>query len=250
MLPRDEEKTGGQLDIIGGLLLAVGVVGVLLAPTEASRSGWGSPLAVTGIVMAVIAFTVLASRQRRVTSPFIPLELVRNGTFVALGTMSFLVMAANFGPIVGLPIMLAAFNGSSALEIGVVLVPGAVLSAVSGVVAGRLVDSVGSRPLARVGGLLMLIAVLGLSTVAGDTVWLASLFVGVLGTGFGLVNTPLATAVTRVVRPQLLGTALGVNSMLFFIGASIGVAALFGFSAADAGTSLNPLHDGGAIGFQ
>ena len=249
VLPRDEDRASGRFDIIGGVLLAVAVAGLLLAPTEASRSGWASPLAVTGIATAVIAFIVLALHQQKVSSPFIPLEFVRNRTFVALGAMSFLVMAASFGPIVSLPIMLAAFNGSSALEIGVALVPGAVLSAVSGVVAGRLVDSVGSRPLIRVGGLLMLIAVLGLSTVAGDSVWLASLFVGVLGTGFGLVNTPLATAVTRVVRPQLLGSALGVNSMLFFIGASIGVAALLGFSAADTGASLNPLHHGLASGF-
>ena len=95
----------------------------------------------------------------------------------------------------------------------------------------------------------MLVAVLALSSVAGSDVWHINLFAGLLGAGFGLVNTPLATAVSRVVRPQLLASGLGINSMLFFIGGSLGAAALLAFSAADGASSLNPLHEGAASGF-
>ena len=95
----------------------------------------------------------------------------------------------------------------------------------------------------------MLLAVLGLSSFAGDEEWLIAVFGGLLGAGFGLVNTPLATSLSRVVQPQVLASALGINSMLFFIGGSIGAAALLGFSATDAGSSLNPVHEGVAAGF-
>ncbi len=249
ILPRDEETIGGELDIVGGLLLAVAVVGLLLAPSEGSRSGWTSPLALTGIVMAVAAFIALAWHQGRSVSSFIPQEFLRNAKFVAFVAMSFLVMGANLGPLIALPILLAAFNGSTALEVGLILLPGAVLTAASGVIAGRLVDRVGARPLARIGGVSMLVAVLALSSAAGGDVWQISLFAALLGGGFGLVNTPLATSVSRVVRPQLLASGLGINSMLFFIGGSLGAAALLAFSVTDARASLNPLHDGVASGF-
>jgi MFS family permease len=97
--------------------------------------------------------------------------------------------------------------------------------------------------------MIMLIAIVGFSGIAGDSEWKISIFAGLMGAGFGLINTPLATAVTRVVEPRLLGSALGVNSMSFFIGGSLGTAILLGFSTSDATSSLNPLHDGAASGF-
>ena len=249
VLPRDGETAGGDLDVLGGLLLGATVVGLVLAPSEGSRSGWLSPLAVLGGVMAVAGFAALAWQQRRSAAPFIPREFVGDAKFVAFVTMSLLVMAANAGPLIGLPIMLAAFNGSTPLEIGVVLLPAAVLTGLSGVVSGRLVDRVGARALARAGGLLMLVAVLALSSAAGGAAWQISLYAGLLGLGFGLVNTPLATAVSRAVRAQLLASGLGINSMLFFVGGSLGAAALLAFSTAGGTASLNPLHDGAAAGF-
>ena len=70
----------------------------------------------------------------------------------------------------------------------------------------------------------MLLAVLGLSTYAGSSVWLIATFVGILGAGYGLVNTPLAATVSRIVRSQVLASALSINSMLFFLGGSLGAA--------------------------
>jgi MFS family permease len=99
------------------------------------------------------------------------------------------------------------------------------------------------------GGIVMLAGVIGLSSGAGGSeIWM-SVYAGLLGLGFGLVNTPLATKVTRVVPSGLLSTALGVNSMAFFVGGSVGAAVLLGFSSAAGSASINPLHSGVAIGF-
>ena len=249
ILPRDEEIAGGHLDIIGGVLLAIAIVGILVAPTEAAKSGWGSTCALGGIGIAVVALLAMVRHQRSASEPFIPNEFVQNRRFNALVSMSFLVMATNMAPLIGLPIMLALVNGLSAIEIGIVLLPGAILTALTGVLSGTLVDSVGTKILAKLGGMLMLAAIVGFSGFAGDSEWKISVFAGLMGAGFGLINTPLATAVTRVVEPRLLGSALGVNSMLFFIGGSLGTAILLGFSTSDASSSVNPLHDGVANGF-
>lgn len=129
-------------------------------------------------------------------------------------------------------------------EVGVVLLPGAVLTAVAGVAAGWLVDRVGARPLAQAGLAAMLLALLGLSTYAGNSLVMTSVFAGLLGAGFSLVNTPLATAVSRVVRMRRLASAMNFNSMLFFIGGSFGAAVLIGIVTAGGADSLNPIHSG------
>lgn len=249
VLPRREERVEGHLDIPGGLLLALVVVGVLIAPSQASQNGWASGPAIGGVVLAVVSLGLFVIQQRRATSPFIPAEFRRNTRFIALAAMSFLLMAANAGLLIGLPILLAIFNQTSVLTIGLVMLPGAALSAVSGVAAGRLIDRIGAPTLMKFGGAVMLIGIVGLSAEAGGSLWLMSAYAGFIGAGLGFVNTPLATTVTRIVPTKLLSSALGVNSMLFFVGGSVGAAILLGFSTAAGTTPLNPLYTGKAIGF-
>ena len=54
ILPKDEERSGANLDLVGGVALGLLVGGVVLIPTEGARSGWLSPLVLTGAVMAFI----------------------------------------------------------------------------------------------------------------------------------------------------------------------------------------------------
>ena len=72
ILSKDEERSGGSLDIVGGVALALLVGGALLVPTEGPRSGWSSPLVLTGAVLATIGVVSLLARQLTASSPFIP----------------------------------------------------------------------------------------------------------------------------------------------------------------------------------
>ena len=252
ILPGDDERTGGTLDVIGGIALALLVVGALLVPSEGARSGWSSALVVVGGVGAIIGLIVLIIRQVAASSPFIPRELLRNYRYDALLGMSFSVMAAYGAPLMGIPILLATIHALSPIEIGVTMLPGAVSSSVFGVLAGRLTDARGARLPTWLGSPLMLFAVLGLSTYAGRSVWVIAIFAGILGAGFGLMNTPMAATVSRIVRGQVLASGLSVNSMLFFLGGGFGTAGLIAVVTSRAGpaaNSLNPLHSGEAAGF-
>lgn len=252
ILPRDEDRTGGKLDLLGGTALALLVIGALLVPSEGVRSGWSSPLVLTGAVMAVIGLISLAARQLTTDSPFIPTEFLRNSRYVALAGMSFLLMAANMAPLIGLPILLAGLHSLSFLEVGLALLPAAISSSVFGVLAGRLTDRKGARLPARIGLPLMLLAVLGLSTYTGSSVWAIAAFAGILGAGFALVNTPLAATIAGIVRGQVLASALSINSMFFFLGGSLGTAVLLAVATSRGGggsSPLNPLHSGVGTGF-
>ena len=104
VLPRDEDRARGHLDIVGGVALAVLVGGVLLVSTEGPRSGWSSLLVLAGAIIAIIGLVALPARQLTAGSPFIPREFLRSSRYVALVWMSFSVMAANLAVLIGLPI--------------------------------------------------------------------------------------------------------------------------------------------------
>ena len=252
ILPPDEGSARGKLDIPGGAALGLMVAGMLLIPSEGARSGWTSTLVVTGAIAAGIGFVALSARQLKASSPFIPREFLRSSRYIALVVMSFSIMMAYLAPIIALPILLFTLHELSPLEVGLVMVPGGIFSSGFAVVAGRLTDWKGARLPSRIGAPLMLLAVLGLSTYAGSSIWAMSAFVGVLGAGFGLVNTPLAATVSRIVRGQMLSSALGINSMLFFLGGSFGTAGFIAVVTSlggDSGSRFNPLHSGSGAGF-
>lgn len=190
LLTPDENRAGGSLDWLGGLALALLVGGAMLIPAEGARSGWSSSLVTVGAASVVIGLAVLSARELTADSPFIPEEFLRNSRYVALVWMSFSVMAANLAPLIGLPIFLSTIHRLSTLEVGLVLLPSAVSTSVAGIVAGRIMDRCGARLPIWGGSPLMLLAVLGLFTYAGTSVWVISVFAGILGAGFGLVNTP------------------------------------------------------------
>ena len=252
ILPRDEDRNTGKLDLVGGIALGLMVGGALLVPTEGARSGWSSSLVWTGAALAIVGLGALSARQLTAGSPFIPRELLHSSRYLALVWMSFSVMAANLAPLIGLPILLVTFHNLSPLEVGLVMVPGAVSSSVFGVLAGRVTDRQGARLPTWVGFPLMLLAVFGLSAYVGSSIWVIATFAGILGAGFGLVNTPLAATISRIVRGQMLASALSINSTLFFLGGSFGTAMVMAVATSrgvDGASPLNPLHSGAGAGF-
>ncbi len=250
-LPKVERRLGGDLDLIGGVGLGLMVAGILLVPSEGPRAGWTSNLVIIGGVSAVVGLVILFARQAFAVSPFIHRELLRNLRYLALTGMSFTLMAANLAPLVGIPILLAISHGLSSLEIGLVMLPGAVLSAGAGVLSGRLTDRTGPRLPVRIGSPAMLLALFGLSAYAGSSPWAIAAFAGLMGAGFGLINTPLAATISRLVSGEMLTAALSMNSMLFFLGGSVGTAVIMALATTSglADGSLNPLHSGQSNGF-
>lgn len=252
ILPGNEDRSREAIDLIGGVALALMVVGVFLVPSEAARSGWSSPLVLAGGAAAVIGLSLLTARQLTAGSPFVPREFLRSFRYVSILGMSFSIMAAYSAPLIGLPLLLTISHGLSALEVGLVMLPGAILSSVSGVLAGRLTDGRGARLPAWIGSPIMIAALLGLSASAGSSVWIIGTFMAVLGAGFGLMNTPLNVVVSRIVRGPMLASALSINSMVFFIGGGLGTAVLMAIATSKLGpgeSSVNPLHSGAGAGF-
>ena len=165
VLSQTEEQDNEPLDALGGILLALLVSSALLVVSEGTRSGWVSPQAIWGTVISIAAIIALTVRQRTAQFPFIPRELVQNRRYVLLVSMTFTVMAVNLAALVGLPLLLTSAHNLTVAQVGFVLLPGAMMTASLGVVAGRLVDRIGSRIPVRVGLAMMMLAMLGLSSM-------------------------------------------------------------------------------------
>ncbi len=247
-LPR-EVREPRSFDIWGGVFLAAGVASALFAVSEGGRSGLSASVIATGIGAAVAA-ALVAWRQRS-EAPFLPSVLVGSRPYLAAVSMAFCATGTYLAVLVGVPLMLTESAGLSPLEVGLVLLPGALTTAVSGVLAGWLVDRVGARIPTRVGAFLMGGVAAALSCIPGDDVVSVSIAAAVLALGYALLNTPIASAIGGMVPADVLPTALSLNAMVFFVGGSFGTAMMVGVSTLQGGNveAVNPLHSGVGVGF-
>lgn len=245
-LDRSEPTSIEPLDLVGGALFGLGTVATLFFVTRGSQSGWTDMLALISIVVAAIALVTFGVHQRHGATPFIPASLLTNRGYVLLTLLGFVITFANLAAQIGYPFLFSALHGMSTLEIGIALIPAALTTAIVGIAAGRLVDRIGAAIPVRLGASAMIAATVGLSGWVGTSRWAVAIIAMAFAAGFALVNTPLAAAVSLLVEPRDLASALSLNTMMFFIGGSFG-ATLFSSIVISTGPdadAINPLHDG------
>ena len=225
-VPRAHDRQRGSVDLVGGVLLAAGIVMLLLPLSQAARWGLGSARSLGCIVGAIVLMLTFLRVERRVRSPMLPLQLLRRSLVVAVGA-SVLVGAMTFVPLVVVPILLQArpaiVNGgglATPLVISLVyLLPGNVL--------GLAGTPIGSR-LARRRGVRTAFAVVGLTGLAGAVLPVAAPAAPwALVAGMFLPSSALYVyygALPAQVLPLVRRNDLGVANSLISLGRWVGAA--------------------------
>lgn len=252
VLPRGDISSDRRFDIVGGLLLAGALGGGLLFLTEGADSGWRSPLVLASAAVAILTFVGFAFRQATASAPFVPGELLRNGAYTWLCTVTLLLIGIIITVEVSVPLPLAKLGGLGATQIGLTLLPAALVTVVWGPAAGGIVDRFGvTLPLA-VGTAASAAAVALLSGFGvGGPAWATCVLVTIVGASATLAKIATATGVSLTVPKQSLASGIAVNEMVWISGTSVGTALFSAVVTArsDASTSLNPLHAGAGVGY-
>ncbi len=223
------EGTGAHLDLLGAALVAVTAGGVVLVIQSPST---GLVVAAVGVVFMVLGTPATAWRVRRRPHGFLPLSVIRNGTVVRSALAAAAIPAAWFALLIAVPAILLSV-GWEPYRVGLVLVPSAAIALFVPRVAGPLLISIGtiwSLALSSVvaSGALFLAAV-GAALVSWPLLAVAVVLVTF---AFGLGQPALSASVADAVESDVRGVALGVATLIFLIGGSVGSALVGGLGAA------------------
>lgn len=212
---------GGQVTLAGGLFLLV------LALLRGNEDGWTSTAIVLELSAAAVLLAAFVAIERRVREPMFPLALFRRPDFAGAQLAAFAISASFFAIFLYVTLYLQQILGLSAIEAGLVYIPGTlVMFVVSGATA-----SLGTRvhpgTLISV-GLVLVAAGMGLMLLAGEssswTVVLPGSIVAMIGTG--LFNPAVSGVALGSVPAHQSGLAAGVNDTFRQAGIAVGVAAL------------------------
>lgn len=252
MLPSGEMSEGGRLDWLGGLLLGAAVAGMLLSLTQGAETGWDTPLVVLSYGATLIAAMLFIVQQRVARSPFIPRSLLGTRTYVSLGAITLLLIGIYLTMESVAPLPLADAGGLSASQIGLVLLPPALLNAAWGSFAGKLVDSFGVRASLLTAAGTVAAGLFTLSAFGvGESILLTSGLISVVITGGTLARIAIIKGVSLVTPQEHLSSGISINEMVWMLGVSFGTAIFVTTAAArsDMSEGLNPLYSGGFTGY-
>jgi EmrB/QacA subfamily drug resistance transporter len=211
-----------------GVLTLTGGLGLLVfALLRGNEEGWGSATILASLAGAGALLCAFVAIEARVAQPMLPLRLFRNPSFTGAQVGAFGISASLFAMWLYMTLYLQQILGLSAIEAGLVYVPGTLLNFFVAGATASVGQKVSPRVLVAAGLALIGTGQALLTLVQVDSSWwlfLPGLLVAMFGTG--MFNPALSQVALSSAPPEQSGLAAGVNDMFRQAGIAVGVAAL------------------------
>jgi EmrB/QacA subfamily drug resistance transporter len=227
-VPESRAARTRALDPLGQILVIILLATLSYGIIEGPGHGWGSAriLACFGAAAAALA-AFLATEPRR-AEPLVDLRFFRSLPFSGAAVIAVSAMLAMGGFLFLMALYLQEVRGYSPLMAGLLLMPMALVMAVSAPLAGR---TIGNR-----GGPRIPLLIAGAGLIAGglaltrltdsSPIWYIIASGLIFGLGMGWVNAPITNSAVAGMPRSQAGVASGIASTSRQIGQSLGVAVM------------------------
>ncbi|QND52955.1 MFS transporter [Phyllobacterium sp. 628] len=213
-------------DLIGSVLIMIGLVGVTYAIKEFAKQKPLYEAALVAVIVGAVFLTLFVRRQLLAKQPMIDFSLFRNRRFSSGVAAAFIASLTLVGMELVLSQRFQLVMGLSPLEAGLLILPVPLAAFVAGPVAGLALPRLGSE---RILWISLLVAGLGIASLlyayeASPIVQISSLVV--LGFGFGAAMTAASSAVMLNTPEKSAGTVASIEEVSYELGGAMGVALL------------------------
>jgi len=225
--PEHQERPR-TIDYIGIALLAMSVGSLQYLLEYGQREDWfDSRLMIFLAVTSGITGIGLIWRELSTADPVIDFRVLKHRQ-MWVGTVLGVVMGVGlYASVFTLPVFLQSNLRMTAQQTGIVLLPGALATAVSMAIVGRLTNKFDARYLIAIGALLFAAAMIRLSRITGEsgsTDFFWSLIMR--GVGLGMMFVPLTTITLAELNHRELPQGTGLYNFFRQLGGSLGIAAI------------------------
>ncbi len=218
----------GRIDSVGaGLVVVLASCVVLLLETPSID--FATSVLIALATLAAAAATLLVLRIRRVPNGFIPAAVVRSRRYVLGALAALTLFGAYLAMLFAAPLLLLQDHDWTPTQLGLVLLPAAIMGALTARAVSRLIARRDPFRLTALCGLVsaagLLLAALGDGAPVETTLGLGMSLVGFMAAQVALVDR-----VPLMVEPEVRSIATGVFILIFLIGGALGSAAVAGLT--------------------
>jgi EmrB/QacA subfamily drug resistance transporter len=227
-LPRDQfapaDRAAG-IDVVGAILNAVGLTGLVYGLIEQQRLGPAHPVVVGSIAVGIGALVLFPLWESRSPHPMLPLRIFAARNF-AVGNLAtvFLYAGVSLGILI-VTLFLQETVRMTAWQAGLATLPIPVLSFLLARRFGASAGQRGPRWYMAVGPLLGAVGYLLMSSVDSPFDFWTQLLPGIVMFGFGLavVVSPLTATILAAVEPAQSGVGSAINNAVSRVAGLIAV---------------------------
>jgi DHA2 family multidrug resistance protein len=240
------EKPKGAVDWMGLGLLTAGLASLQYVLERGEHDDWFSSSTIVLLTITSVAtLTIFIWKTLRDRYPLVDLNVFRFRTFTIGNIMGIVMGFGLFGTALILPQFFQNILGFTAFDTGMALLPGAIATAISMLVVGRLMTRVDARILVGAGMIVFAWscwALGGLTAQAGywDIFWPRAY----QGLALGFLFVPLTTVMLGAVPIAELAGATGVSTLVRQLGGSFGIAILITLLTHESAVAWNVLASG------
>src|SRR6476646_11771373 len=222
----EHQERAETIDVTGFLLLATCVGSLQFMLEKGERYDWFDSRLVTWLaITSAASFILLIWRELTIDEPIINFRVLKSRQLAAGVSIAAVLGLALLGSIFVLPIYLQNLHGLTANQTGLVILPGAIASAVTMAFVGKNANRLDARVTVTIGAVFFFIAMWMLSRMTlasgpSETFWPLIL----RGVGLGLIFVPLTSASMAELKVTELAQGTGMFNLTRQLGGSLGIA--------------------------
>ncbi|MDR0199296.1 MAG: multidrug efflux MFS transporter [Streptococcaceae bacterium] len=217
-----------KLDILSLLESLAGFGLFLFGFTNVGNDGWGDfKNVILPIIVGLIIIAFFIFRQLHLKDPFLDLSVFKVRQF----TVATIAAAINTMAMMGVEMMLPTYiqnvHGLTALQSGLLLLPGSIMMALMSPIAGQIYDKFGARKLTLIGFILLSIGTLPYMFLTANTPEaFITITYWVRFVAIGLIMMPLITSGMNALPRDKAAQGSASNNTARMIASSVVVAIL------------------------
>jgi MFS family permease len=226
-IPESPVRVPGKVNWAAAALMTIGMSTVLLAVSETTTWGWGSPKTLGLILLGLLITAAWVAFEARSENPLVDMAMMRIRGVWTTNLAAFLLGAGMYASFIvfpqfaQLPKSTGFGFGASVVVSGLYLLPSTVGMTALGLFAGRISARFGSRAALIVGTAFTTLSFALLAVEHGHPVDFL-IAAGLLGIGIGLAFAALGNLIVQAVPSHQTGVASGMNTVMRTLGGALG----------------------------
>lgn len=230
-----------SFDAISVVLMSIGMFTLLYGMSSISSAD-SLLLSLGLIILGVVLIVIYVRRQFHLETPILQMRTFLVFEFRTTAIFLILMQAILIGMGVIFPLFVQNALGQSTSMSGLLMMPGVIIGACLGLIAGKLYDRYGVRGIALIGSAVLVIGAISYFFLSMDSTLLTvGLAYGLVSIGAQMLITPVNTWGMNAVHVEDVADGNAILSMVEQVGAAFGTAFLVSLSslATTAGNETN-----------
>ncbi|WP_333812544.1 MFS transporter [Timonella senegalensis] len=256
-LPHIRTSASGRIDVVGSIILVIGLVSFLVGISKGGTWGWSSVPTVTLIVFGLVVLPLWGLYELRLDNPLVDLRTTVKKPVLLTNLAALLIGFGLMGHNVVIPQLLQLPTetglgmGQTIMQAGLWLAPGAMMMLVLAPVSSRLLTRFGAKSALGIGAVVLTLGY-GSATLFMDAPWQLMIASAIASAGVGIGYAAMPTLIMENVPAHEAGSAVGVNALMRSLGSTVAAAVMTGVMTSNLVTTggiMAPARDAFTLSF-